>query len=295
MPHISRPSRKPPGAGCTTVLLLLLLLSGLAVMLYPAIADHVNSRRQSRAIAQYTEAAAQTDENHRAALLARARAYNQSLMGRANRFSPTGEELDAFHSLLGQADAPIGWAEIPAIHVKLPIYASTEPWALQAGLGCMAGSSLPVGGPGTHTVLTGHRALPSSRLLTDLDRVVQGDRFTLCVQQETMTYEVEEILIVEPWDFSPLAIQPDRDLCTLLTCTPYGVNTHRILVRGHRVEAGPPPVPEPLQPSWQGPAIAILLAICFLLLLPVLVRRRRRCAGGPPRENRPHTGNPSSD
>lgn len=220
----------------STIILVIIFVVGLSVLLYPTIADYVNSRHQSRAIAQYIETMSHLDPDKYAEELAEAQAYNESIIGDATRFSPSEEELEAYHHYLGADNTPIGYIEIPVIGVNLPMYLGTEESVLQVGVGCMPGSSLPVGGPSTHAVLTGHRGLPSSKLFTDLDQVEVGDTFTLVVLNEVMTYQVDQIRIVLPQELDDLAIVEGEDHCTLVTCTPYGINTHRMLVRGHRVE-----------------------------------------------------------
>ena len=220
----------------TTILLVLIFLIGLSVLLYPTVADYVNTKNQSRAIANYVEHLAEIDPVDYSGYIEEAQAYNETLMGNAARFSPTDEELAAYHKYLGADNSVIGYVEIPSIGVDLPMYLGTEESVLQVGIGCMPGSSLPVGGLGTHAVLTGHRGLPSARLLTDLDQVVVGDIFTVFTLNETLTYRVDQIRIVLPTELSDLAIDPEKDLCTLVTCTPYGINTHRMLVRGHRID-----------------------------------------------------------
>ena len=220
----------------TNILLFVILFVGLSVLLYPMVADYVNSKSQSRAIAQYVESLSKKDPNQYAAEMAEAQAYNESLLGKATRFAPTEEELEAFHHYLGADRSAIGYLEIPAIKVDLPMYLGTEESVLQVGIGVMPGSSLPIGGPSTHTVLTGHRGLPSSRLLTDLDQVDIGDTFTLFVLNEMLFYEVDQIRIVLPNEMDDLDIVEGEDYCTLVTCTPYGINSHRMLVRGHRID-----------------------------------------------------------
>lgn len=220
----------------STIILGLIFIVGLSVLLYPTVADYVNSRSQSRAIAQYIETMSHYDPDKYAAELAEAQAYNETLLDNNTRFAPSEEELEAYHHYLGADNTAIGYIEIPVIKVNLPMYLGTEESVLQVGIGVMPGSSLPVGGPSTHTVLTGHRGLPSSRLLTDLDQVEVGDVFTIVVLNEVMTYQVDQIHIVLPNEMDDLAITEGEDHCTLVTCTPYGINTHRMLVRGHRID-----------------------------------------------------------
>ena len=220
----------------STILLGIIFFVGLSVLLYPTIANYVNSLHQSRAIASYIEAMSHVDPDLYKAEMEEAEAYNKSLIGNTKRFSPSEEELEHFHHYLGADNTPIGYVEIPNIGVNLPMYLGTEESVLQVGIGVMPGSSLPIGGESTHSVLTGHRGLPSSKLLTDLDKVNVGDIFTMVVLNEVLTYQVDQILIVLPHEMDALEIERGQDYCTLVTCTPYGINTHRMLVRGHRVD-----------------------------------------------------------
>ena len=220
----------------STILLVSIFFIGLSVLLYPTLANYVNSKHQSRAIAEYVAALANTDPAQFDAELEEARAYNQAIRSDPARFAPDEAELEAFHHMLGANNTAIGYIEIPAIRVDLPLYLGTEESVLQAGAGVMPGSSLPIGGESTHTVLTGHRGLPSSRLFTDLDQLAPGDTFVLFVLNEVLTYEVDQIRIVMPEELDDLAIEEGKDYCTLVTCTPYGINTHRMLVRGHRID-----------------------------------------------------------
>jgi len=268
----------------TNILLFVILFVGLSVLLYPMVADYVNSKSQSRAIAQYVESLSKKDPNQYAAEMAEAQAYNESLLGKATRFAPTEEELEAYHHYLGADNTPIGYLEIPAIKVDLPMYLGTEESVLQVGIGVMPGSSLPIGGPSTHTVLTGHRGLPSSRLLTDLDQVDIGDTFTLFVLNEMLFYEVDQIRIVLPNEMDDLDIVEGEDYCTLVTCTPYGINTHRLLVRGTRIENAEEVVVKrvtadavQIQPILVAPMLAapILLLLLIILILPKPKKKRR--------------------
>ena len=221
----------------TGILLLVALLAGLSLLLYPFLADYWNSMHQSRAIATYRNAVTELDNNDYEGMLEEAQAYNDALPGNPDRFLPSEEEHQRYENLLSiSEDGIIGYVEIPSIHVSLPFYHGTDEDILQVAAGHIEGSSLPVGGEGTHCVISGHRGLPSARLFTDIDQLTEGDIFTLLVLDETLTYEVDQIRIVEPEDISLLEIEEGKDLCTLVTCTPYGVNSHRLLVRGHRVE-----------------------------------------------------------
>ena len=258
----------------STVILIIVFLVGLSLLLYPSLSDYWNSFRQSRAIASYVESVSHLDNQEYQALLEEARAYNASLVGDKTRFSPTEEELAEYLTLLGSTGAAVGYVEIPAIKLTLPIYLGTSETVLQVGVGTMEGSSLPIGGESTHAVLTGHRGLPSATLFTDLGRLVQGDMFHIHILNETCTYEVDQILIVEPAEMDALEIAEGEDYCTLVTCTPYGVNSHRMLVRGHRIETPEDAVfvqvsPDALQmdPLFIAPFVAVPILLVLLLFL----------------------------
>lgn len=219
------------------LLLVLILLAGLALLLYPSFSDYWNSFHQTRAITSYAENVANLDEDKYDEIWSAAWDYNQSLLSRATGFALSDELKADYQSLLNVSDLGImGYIEIPEINCSLPIYHGTEESVLQIAVGHLEWSSLPVGGESSHCVLSGHRGLPSAKLFTNLDKLREGDVFMLRVLDEVLTYEVDQILIVEPQETSDLQIVPGEDLCTLVTCTPYGINTHRLLVRGHRIE-----------------------------------------------------------
>jgi sortase A len=220
-----------------TIILTVIFVIGLSLLLYPTISDWWNSNHQTKAIAQYTtEVSSLTDDKYEE-YLAAAQSYNESLAQSPTHFSLSQEEEEEYNSLLNLTSSGImGYIEIPSIDVTLPIYHGTGETALQSGVGHLAGSSLPVGGESTHCVLSGHRGLPSAKLFSDLNELSEGDLFILNVLNETLTYEVDQILIVLPNQTEALDIVPGEHYCTLVTCTPYGINTHRLLVRGHRVE-----------------------------------------------------------
>ena len=227
--------KKKKGKG-TTILLVFVFLLGLSLLLYPTVSNYWNSMHQSQAIAGYAHAVEELDETSYEQYLADARAHNEALLHRPNRFNPTEEELAAYEKLLDVAGNGImGYVEIPSIDVMLPIYHGVSEPVLQVAVGHIEGSPLPVGGPSTHCALSGHRGLPSAKLFTDLDQIQEGDIFLLQTLNEVLTYQVDQINVVEPEDMELLEIEEGEDLCTLVTCTPYGVNSHRLLVRGHRV------------------------------------------------------------
>lgn len=221
----------------TTFLLILVLIIGLSLMLYPSFSEWWNGRYQSRAINTYSEQIAHIDNEAYKAMWESAKAYNESLLDRSNNFILTEEQKALYDSQLNIDDSGImGYIEIPCINVTLSVYHSTDDAILQVAVGHLDWTSLPTGGESTHCVLSGHRGLPSAKLFTDLDKLTVGDYFELHILDETLTYEVDQILIVEPEDTKDLLIEEGKDLCTLVTCTPYGINSHRLLVRGHRTD-----------------------------------------------------------
>lgn len=220
-----------------TAILIAALLAGALLLLYPTVSDYWNSFHQSRAIASYAEQVADLDDNTYDQIWADARAYNETLDNSTSRFVMTEEQKKIYEALLNIADNGVmGYIEIPKIKCNLPIYHGTDEAVLQIAIGHVQGSSLPAGGESTHCVLSGHRGLPSAKLFSDLDQLAEGDVFLLRVLDETLTYEVDQIRTVLPNELDDLAIEEGKDYCTLVTCTPYGINSHRLLVRGHRVE-----------------------------------------------------------
>lgn len=261
-----------------TLFLILLLIIGLSLLLYPSLSNYWNSFHQSRAIASYAENVASLDMDKYDSLWEEAREYNRGLQERVNPFLLSEEQREAYNRLLDISGLGImGYIEIPSIHVSLPIYHGTGESVLQIAVGHLDWTSLPVGGKGTHCVLSGHRGLPSAKLFTDLDKLVEGDVFTMRVLDEILTYEVDQILIVEPYETDALRIVPGKDYCSLVTCTPYGINSHRLLVRGHRIEnmeaakvARVTADAVQVEPLIVAPmlAIPILLALLIVVLLP---------------------------
>ena len=218
------------------ILFILGLVIGFSVLLYPYVGDYLNSQRQTRVVARYYDDVANMEDGRTQELLGAAREYNRSLLRRSNRFNFTEAETERYKALLNNGRNVMGVLSIDKIDVSLPIYHGSDEGVLQVGLGHLQGTSLPVGGIGTHSFITGHRGLPSSTLLSDLNKMAEGDTFVLHVMGETLTYLVDDIQTVEPQEVNALSIDPSMDYCTLVTCTPYGINTHRLLVRGRRVE-----------------------------------------------------------
>ena len=221
----------------STIALVLILILGIAILLYPTVSDYWNTYHQSRAIANYIEQVSNVPAADYTEEWAKARAYNATLRQKQNRFALSEEEYREYESLLNLTGSGImGYVEVPQIGCTLPIYHGTDEAVLQIAIGHIEGSSLPTGDVGEHAVLSGHRGLPSAKLFTDLDKLEIGDLFVIRVLDEIMTYEVDQVLIVLPDELDALAFEEGQDLCTLVTCTPYGINSHRLLVRGHRTE-----------------------------------------------------------
>lgn len=221
----------------SSIILFLVFAAGLSIFLYPSVSNYVNSKHQSRAIASYDEALAKLSTTDYTKFWTAAKEYNRQLADRSTDFNLTDSEMKEYDSLLDPTGTGVmGHLEIESIGVDLPIYHGVTDSVLQVGIGHLPGSSLPTGGESTHCVLSGHRGLPSSKLLSDLDQMVVGDTFLVHIMDQTFAYQVDQINIVLPDETEGLAITKGMDYCTLVTCTPYGVNTHRLLVRGKRVD-----------------------------------------------------------
>lgn len=288
-----------------TIFVVLLFLAGLSVLLYPLAANQWNSYRQSKLISQYTqgiESQAAGNEIDYELEWERANDYNQSLMPMILPDSFAQAESsgidEAYMACLNlNGDGMMGIVEIPRIDVKIPIYHTTEESVLEIGAGHLEGSSLPVGGEGTHAVISAHRGLPSATLFTDLDKLEEGDHFLLHILDDTLCYEVDQILVVEPEDTQALSVEEGEDLVTLLTCTPYGVNSHRLLVRGHRVPYEPETVSLENASSILGVSlhtnylfwvvVGILITGLFIFILYMRERSVRKKAGESRRRRSP--------
>lgn len=219
-----------------TILLVLVMLTGAGVMAYPTFADWWNSFHQSRAVASYVETVEKMDTADYDRVLAEAEAYNRHLCETGILWNMTEEEAAEYNRQLKVEGTDImGYIDIDRVKIHLPIYHGTDEAVLQVAVGHISGTSLPIGGEGTHCVVSGHRGLPSAKLFTDIDKLVEGDVFTLTVLNHVATYQVDQIVTVLPTELEALAIEPGKDYCTLVTCTPYGINTHRLLIRGHRI------------------------------------------------------------
>ena len=268
----------------TTIFLILVFLAGLSLLLYPTVSDYWNSLHQSRAIAAYSEQVAELDEDRYEELWAAAIAYNAALPERANPYLRSAEQQAAYNDLLDPSGTGVmGYIEIPSISCSLPIYHGTDDSVLQVAVGHLDWTSLPTGGESTHCVISGHRGLPSAKLFTNLDKLEEGDVFLLRVLDEVLTYEVDQILIVLPHETQALQITPGQDYCTLVTCTPYGVNSHRLLVRGHRIEteetaAVAHVIADAIQidPTIVAPVVAVPILLALLLILLFQPKRKKR-------------------
>lgn len=228
----------------STITISIMFLAGLSLLLYPFVSDQWNTYRQKRLISSYDEQIVEKEEAGEIdydSEWEKANAYNEALLPSIlpDSFAvaeASGEEDKEYMSSLNlNGDGMMGYVEIPKINVKVPVYHTTEEEVLERAAGHLEGSSLPVGGASTHSVISAHRGLPSAKLFTDLDKLEEGDHFLLSVLNEILCYEVDQVSIVEPEETEGLSVEDGEDLVTLLTCTPYGVNSHRLLVRGHRV------------------------------------------------------------
>lgn len=264
----------------TTVALVLILVIGLGIFLYPTVSDYWNSFHQSRAISSYVEDVANMDAARYEEMWNAAAAYNVKVAARNSLYLPE-QEWEEYTSMLNFSGGIMGYVDIPSIDCRLPIYHGTDDSVLQIAVGHIEGSSLPVGGASTHCVLSGHRGLPSAKLFSDLDKLTVGEIFMLQVLDETLTYEVDQIRIVLPNEVGDLAIVSGQDYCTLVTCTPYGINSHRLLVRGHRIANQPgsrsirvTADAMRIEPIMVAPIVAIPILLMLMLLMTVNGKRK---------------------
>ena len=260
----------------TTILLVFILLIGLSLLLYPTVSDYWNSFHQSRAVAGYVEKVEDMTKKEYDQMFANANKYNENLdKNIIPDLNVTNDDVSNYNKLLDVTGTGImAYVEIPKLNTTMPIYHGVGDEILQVAIGHIPGTSLPVGGKGTHSVISGHRGLPSAKLFTDIDQLVEGDTFLIQVLDETLTYEVDQILTVTPDDVSALKIDPEQDYVTLVTCTPYGVNSHRLLVRGHRIEnaakkARVTSEATQVKPLLVAPTIGIILLISLAIIAPI--------------------------
>ena len=270
----------------STIILILIFLVGLSVMLYPSVSDAVNRKHQSRAVADYAEEVEQLSDADYQTYFDAADAYNRQLNTTPNAFYKPDLVSGYAQTLDISGTGIMGYITIPKISVELPIYHGTDEGVLQVAAGHLEGSSLPVGGAGTHAVISAHRGLPSAKLFTNLDELEVGDRFTITVLKRVLTYEVDQISIVLPTEIDQLLPTEGVDYVTLMTCTPYGINSHRLLVRGRRIET-----PDKLkhirvtadaikiEPIITAPIMALPLLLVLLLWLLFSNRKRKSTRG----------------
>ncbi len=290
----------------TTILISLFFLAGLSLLLYPFVSNQWNNYRQSRLISNYDTALSEQEAAGGVDYTAeweKANAYNEALLpsilpdsfavaAAADEDSEEHQEYMSCLNLLG--DGMMGYVEIPKINIRLPILHTTDAEVLEQAAGHLEGSSLPVGGENTHAVISAHRGLPSASLFTDLDKLEEGDHFLLYILDDILCYEVDQILVVEPDETESLAVQEGQDLVTLLTCTPYGVNSHRLLVRGHRVPYEPEVIEDENRTPLAGVSlhtnyllwvfVGLAVTAGFVFLLAFMDRRRQKAVAGPEEE-----------
>ena len=262
------------------IILAAMLVMGIFLLSYPSVANYWNEMHQANYIMSYTETVSSMSTEDYAKILERAREYNKRL---AESGFPAGlpeSERANYESQLAVDDSGImGYVNIPKFHIKCPIYHGMDEEVLQTAIGHIEYTSLPVGGESTHTQISGHRGLPSARLFTDLDKIREGDTWTLTILNETLTYECDQIRIVEPTDLTELQLVPGEDLCTLITCTPYGINSHRLLIMGHRVPNANGPADltaDAVQIEPKFVALFMMVPILIILFIVVMIRTRRK-------------------
>lgn len=259
-------------------------LVGIGLMGYPAFSDWWNNFHQSRAVSSYLDSVAQLDTAEYEQIISDAEAYNQELSQRGFIWHMSAEDEARYNSLLSiDGSGIMGYINISKINVMLPIYHGTDDSVLQIAIGHLQGTSLPVGGLGSHCFISGHRGLPSAKLFTDLDKLVEGDTFQMTILDKTLTYQVDQIRTILPTDLSEMKMDPERDWCTLMTCTPYGINTHRLLIRGHRTknpngEAAVIADAVQIQPIYIAPflAVPVLITMVIGVYISTGMNRRRR-------------------
>ncbi len=262
-----------------TKVLIAVLLAGVSLLLYPTVSNYWNSFHQSRAIGSYVGKVEEMDNDTYAEAWRNAERFNEMIYNKHGFFSLSEEERAAYYSLLNLShDGVMGYVNIPSLRLSMVVYHGIDETVLQIGAGHIEGTSLPVGGVNTHAAISGHRGLVSAKLFSNLNELVKGDIFTLNVLDATLTYEVDQILIVEPDQTDAIRVQEGKDYCTLITCTPYGINSHRLLVRGHRID-NPNDISArvgadamQIDPMLVAPVLA--LPLLLILLIGLFVRKR---------------------
>lgn len=277
------------------LILAVILIAGASLLAYPTVSNYWNQFHQTRAVMNYVEAVDHLNEDEYDEVLSSAYAYNRRLAETGFDWEPDAEQLADYDNQLNiEENGIMGYVNVPKINIMLPVYHGIDEAVLQTAIGHLEASSLPVGcesyshesrevedpAEGSHCLVSGHRGLPSAKLFTDLDRLVEGDQFSLTVLNETMTYEIDQIRIVEPTDLSDLQLELGQDYCTLITCTPYGINTHRLLVRGHRVEnsfdeANIKPEAVRLEPVLVAPLVAAPILLILLIMLLIITGKKK--------------------
>lgn len=265
------------------ILLIIALLIGLSLLLYPTVSNHWNQSHQSHVIANYVQDIENLNDNEYEEILQSALKYNETLASRKQKHVLSTDERNQYRQLLNVGTAGVmGYIEIPSINCYLPIYHGADDSAMQVGIGHLEWTSLPVGGESSHCVLSGHRGLPSARLFTDLDKLKEKDTFNLYVLDEVLVYEVDRILIVEPEQTEELCIVDGGDYCTLVTCTPYGVNTHRLLIRGKRIDDKQdkknirvPAEAVLIEPKIVAAIIAVPMFLALIVVTVIIDRKKR--------------------
>ena len=273
-----------------TILLILCIILGTGLLLYPGFSERWNRTRQSHAINDYTTAVQKADTRWQEAVLENAREYNRMIAAKGIDLRPENQDTALYESQLSINNIDtMCYLDVPRVNIYLPVYHGTSESTMQVAVGHLEGTSLPVGGESTHCVLTGHRGLPTARLFTDLDQLKLGDRFTIYTFQEELDYVVDQIRVIDPFDLSTIQIEPGADLVTLLTCTPYGINTQRLAIRGRRTEKAAAVPGEKglgdaritsdatqIDPTGAAPVIAVPLLILVLAVLSFRKKRNRK-------------------
>lgn len=265
-----------------TVVMTAGMITGLMLLLYPSVANYWNSFHQAKRIMEYNDVVSSMSHEDYKKIIDDAREYNSRLAETGIQWTMTDAQKAEYNRQLKiEGTDAMGYISIPKIHIRLPLMHGTDEKVLQTSIGHLEATSLPVGGKGTHCIISGHRGLPSARLFTDIDKLKEGDTWTITVLNETITYECDQVRIVLPDDLSDLRIEEGKDLCTLVTCTPYGINTHRLLVRGHRVpnangSADITADAIQIEPIYIAPFLAGPILLILLIILLISTRRAKR-------------------
>lgn len=283
---VTKTTKKKKGSAGLNIMIALfalVLLGGIGLIAYPTFANWWNSMHASRAVAGYVEQVNDMSGEQKKELLDQAHAYNQQLNTLPDRWHLTDEQMEEYERTLDVTGTGImGYITIPELKVRLPIYHGTEESVLQIAGGHLAGSSLPIGGSGTHSAVSGHTGLPSAKLFTGLDSLKEGDTFAYHVLDETYTYQVDQIRTVLPNEMRDLDFDPNQDYSTLITCTPYGINSHRLLVRGHRIPNPVEDTTDYVKADRDQTMVVIVAAILILLfiawVISLIVRRNKKTA-----------------